>query len=84
MASLLVKIKEAVDKKRNMADRLDENEINGFKDRYDKIIAQGLAKNPPIKKRDGSQKRGRIKQSKATNFLLPLKKVPGRGTSLYV
>lgn len=74
MASLLVEIKEAVDKKRITADRLEECEIDGFKDRYDKIIARGLAKNPPVKKRDGPKKRGRIKQSKATNLLLRLKK----------
>ena len=74
MASLLVEIKEAVDKKRVVADRLDEHEIDGFKDRYDKIIKQGLAKNPPGKKRDGPKKRGRIKQSKATNLLCHLKK----------
>jgi len=74
MASLLVEIKEAVDKKRIVADKLDKNEIDSFKDRYDKIIARGLAKNPPVKKRDGPKKRGRIKQSKATNLLLRLKK----------
>ena len=41
---------------------------------YDKIIARGLAKNPPIKKRDGPKKRGRIPQNKATNLLCRLKK----------
>lgn len=74
LSSLLVEIKEAVDKKRIAADRLDEDEIDGFKDRYDKIIARGLAKNPPVKKRDGPKKRGRIKQGKATNLLLRLEK----------
>ena len=74
MASLLVEIKGYVDEKRKVTDRLDENEIDGFKNRYDKIIAQGLAKNPPVKKRDGPKKRGRIKQSKATNLLCRLKK----------
>ncbi len=54
-------------------DRLEEHEIDSFKDRYDKIIKRGLAKNP-VKKRDGPKKRGRIKQSKATNLLLRLKK----------
>ena len=73
MASLLVKIKEAVDKKRDIADRLDKYEIDNFKKRYDKIIARGLTKNPPVKKRDGPKKRGRIKQSKATNLLRRLK-----------
>jgi transposase len=74
MASLLVEIKEAVDERREVADKLDEHEIDGFKDRYDKIIKRGLAKNPPVKKRDGPKKRGRIPQSKATNLLLRLKK----------
>jgi len=74
MASLLVEIKEAVDERRIVADKLEEDEIDSFKDRYDKIIKQGLTKNPPIKKRDGPKKRGRIKQSKATNLLLRLKK----------
>ncbi|MBM3700805.1 MAG: IS66 family transposase [Actinobacteria bacterium] len=74
MASLLVEIKEAVDKKRDIADRLEKDEIDGFKDRYDKIIARGLAQNPPVKKRDGPNMRGRLKQSKATNLLLRLKK----------
>jgi len=74
MASLLVEIKEAVDEKKKVTDRLDEDEIDGFKDRYDKIIKQGLTKNPPVKKRDGPKKRGRIKQSKATNLLCRLKK----------
>jgi len=74
MASLLVEIKGYVDEKREVADKLDEHEMDGFKDRYDKIIKRGLAKNPPAKKRDGPKKRGRIKQSKATNLLLRLKK----------
>ncbi len=74
MASLLVEIKEYVDKRRIVTDKLDTNEIDSFKDRYDKIIKRGLAKNPPVKKRDGPKKRGRIKQSKATNLLLRLKR----------
>ena len=74
MASLLVEIKRCVDKRKIVTDKLEEDEIDGFKDRYDKIIKQGLAKNLPVKKRDGPKKRGRIKQSKATNLLLRLKK----------
>ena len=73
MSSLLVEIKECVDKRKIAVDRLEEHEIDSFKDRYDKIIKRGLAKNP-VKKRDGPKKRGRIKQSKATNLLLRLKK----------
>ena len=74
MASLLVEIKEVADERRIVADKLDKCEIDGFKGRYDKIIKQGLTKNPPVKKRDGPKKRGRIKQSRATNLLLRLKK----------
>ena len=33
-----------------MIDKLDENEIDGFKGIYDKIIKQALARNPPVKK----------------------------------
>ena len=73
MSSLLVEIKEAVDKKRAVADKLDKDKIDGFKERYDKIIKGGLAKNMPAKVRDGPKKRGRIKQSKARNLLCRLK-----------
>jgi len=73
MSSLLVDIKEAVDKKRVVVDRLDKDEIDGFKDRYDKIIKGGLAENPIVKVRGGPKKRGRKKQSKAKNLLDRLK-----------
>ncbi len=72
LASLLVKIKEVVDKRRIRANRLEKDEIESFQDSYDKIIARGLAKNPPIRE-NRAKKRGRIKQSKATNLLLRLK-----------
>lgn len=73
MTSLLVEIKETVDKKREVADKLDKDKIDGFKKRYDKIIKGGLAKNTPVKVRDRPKKRGRIKQSKAKNLLDRLK-----------
>jgi len=73
MASLLIKIKEAVDKNRDITDRLDKKSLEDFKDRYDKIIAQGLRENPPSKARHGPKKRGRIKKSKAENLLYRLK-----------
>ena len=73
MSSLLVDIKEVVDKKKEVADRLDKGRIDGFKKRYDKIIKGGLAENPPAKVRGGPKKRGRIKQSKARNLLCRLK-----------
>ena len=73
MSSLLVEIKEAVNKKSEVADKLDKDKIDGFKKRYDKIIKGGLAENPPDRVRDGPKKRGRIKQSKARNLLCRLK-----------
>jgi len=73
MTSLLVDIKRTVDKKREVADKLDKDKIDGFKKRYDKIITGGLAENPLVKVRGGPKKRGRIKQSKARNLLCRLK-----------
>ena len=73
MAGLLIEIKETVDKKREVADKLSKDKIDGFKKRYDKIIKGGLSKNPLVKTRGGPKKRGRIKQSKARNLLCRLK-----------
>jgi len=73
MASLLIKIKEAVDKNRDITDRLDKESLEDFKDRYDKIIEKGLKENPPSKARHGPKKRGRIGKSKAENLLYRLK-----------
>ena len=73
MASLLLKIKKTVDIKKLVADKLEQDKINGFKKRYDRIIKAGLGQNPIAKVRDGTKKRGRIKQSKAKNLLDRLK-----------
>jgi len=73
MADLLLKIKETVDIKRPVANKLEQEEIGSFKERYDTIIADGLGQNPPARLRDGPKKRGRIKQSKAKNLLDRLK-----------
>ena len=73
MTDLLLKIKEAVDTKRKVADRLDKDTIESFKDKYDRIIAKGLAENLNPKVREGPKKRGRIKQSRARNLLCRLK-----------
>lgn len=73
MTSLLVDIKRTVDKKREVADKLDKDKIDGFKKRYDKIITGGLAENPLVKVRGEPKKRGRIKQSKVRNLLFRLK-----------
>lgn len=74
MADLLLEIKETVDKKRVLSNKLEQDKIEVFKERYDKIIEAGLDENPPVRLRDGPKKRGRIKQSKATNLLCRLKK----------
>ncbi|MHB8277255.1 MAG: IS66 family transposase [Candidatus Humimicrobiaceae bacterium] len=73
MADLLLKIKETVDIKRPVVNKLEQEEIGSFKERYDRIIADGLGQNPPARLRDGPKKRGRIKQSKAKNLLARLK-----------
>lgn len=73
MTDLLLEIKETVDKKRLVASKLEQDEIEVFKERYDKIIEAGLDQNLIAKVRDGPKKRGRIKQSKAKNLLDRLK-----------
>ena len=73
MTDLLLEIKETVDKKRPVAGKLEQDEIKVFKERYDRIIKAGLDQNPIAKVRDGTKKRGRIKQSKAKNLLDRLK-----------
>ena len=73
MADLLLKIKETVDIKRPVADKLEQEEIEVFKERYDRIIEAVLGQNPIAKVRDGPKNRGRIKQSKAKNLLCRLK-----------
>ena len=73
LTSLLMEIKKTVDIKKLTADKLEQNKIDGFKKRYDRIIKAGLCKNPIDKVRDKTKKRGRIKQSKAKNLLDRLK-----------
>lgn len=73
MADLLLEIKETVDKKRVLAGKLEQDKIEVFKERYDKIIEAGLDENPPVRLRDGPKKRGRKRKSKAGNLLCRLK-----------
>jgi transposase len=73
MALLLLEIKKAVDIKRITASSLEQDRIDGFKKRYDKIIKRGIAQNPPAKVREGPKKRGRTGKSKAENLLFRLK-----------
>ena len=73
MASLLLEIKKTVETKRVLSSKLEQDRIEVFKERYDKIIESGLGQNPPVRLRDGPKKRGRIKKSKARNLLCRLK-----------
>jgi len=73
MADLLLEIKKTVDKKRPVTNKLEQDKIGSFKERYDKIIKGGLAENPPAKVRGGPKKRGRKRKSKAKNLLCRLK-----------
>lgn len=73
MSSLLIDIKEAVDKNRDKTDKLDKESLEDFKNKYDKIIAHGLKESSSSKARQGPKKRGRIKKSKAENLLYRLK-----------
>ena len=73
MADLLLEIKETVDKKRVLSSKLEQDKIEVFKERYDKIIEAGLGQNPPVRLRDGPKKRGRKRKSKARNLLCQLK-----------
>ena len=73
MADLLLEIKETVDKKRVLSNKLEQDKIEVFKERYDKIIEAGLDENPPVRLRDGPKKRGRKRKSKARNLLCRLK-----------
>jgi len=73
MTDLLLKIKEAVDTKRITAGSLEQDKIEAFKKRYDKIIKAGIAENPPAKVEEGPKKRGRTGKSKAENLLFRLK-----------
>jgi transposase len=67
MKDLLLEIKWAVDEAKTKTNRLDPAQIQSFEERYDQIITQGLAENPPLQGQPG--KRGRRKQSKAKNLL---------------
>ena len=71
LGHLLVEIKNTVDAAKRQGLRgLTENQLDAFDQRYDELIAQGLAANPPPEP-TGSRpkKRGRPKQSPAKNLL---------------
>lgn len=69
MIDLLLEIKKAVDERRATSDKLDPVQIKGFEERYDQVIENGMAENPPPISRGQPGRRGRKKQSKAKNLL---------------
>jgi transposase len=70
MQDCLLDIKCAVDKKRENAKRLTDEEIRTFEERYQQILLQGYAENPLASRQDGEKpKRGRPKKTKPRNLL---------------
>jgi transposase len=71
LADLLVEMKEAVDTARKASQTcLTSEQLIAFDNRYDRLVEQGLQANtPPDRPEDQPKKRGRIKQSLASNFL---------------
>lgn len=67
MSQCLLDIKKEVDQARLYTDKLDSDKIEEFEGRFDKIIAEGLERNPPPPKEPG--KRGRVQQSPPKNLL---------------
>jgi transposase len=73
--ALLLDIKHAVEAAKTLGhDRLSDEQLTDFEQRYDQTLAQGLRMNPPPAKVDGQpKKRGRVKQSPPKNLLDRLK-----------
>jgi transposase len=76
MTTLLREIKQAVDqaKQQNQC-HLEGEQLQAFEQRYDTLVAEGLAANPPpIVAEPRAQRRGRVKQTPPKNLLDRLKK----------
>ena len=75
MSNLLLEIKDVIEiaVKKKRVENLSPNQIAGFEERYDKIIAKGFSVNPPPKKKKTGHKRGRVKQTPPKNLLDRLK-----------
>ena len=69
LIDLLLEIKKAVSQQKAYSDMLDPVQLQNYEERYDRIIAQGLAENPPPILLDKVGKRGKAKQTKAKNLL---------------
>jgi transposase len=74
MKSLLREIKDKVEQTRPHQDQLPPEIITAFEQRYDQLISQGLAANPPPPPAEQKpKKRGRVKQTPPQNLLDRLK-----------
>lgn len=71
MTKLLLTIKKRVEQSSSRVNSLDDLARQLFEKAYDKLVRQGLCLNPIRYKKN--RKRGRQKQSKATNLLIRLK-----------
>jgi transposase len=71
MLKLLLEIKQAVEAAQTLQQAvLSTEQIAGFVNRYNQIVAEGLLANPlPERTEEQARKRGRIKQSLAKNLL---------------
>jgi transposase len=78
MTTLLMDIKQAVEKTCEHTDHLSARKIKTFEKRYDEILMQGFKDNPAQKQKAGTKKkRGRPKQSPPKNLLDRLKLYKG-------
>jgi transposase-like protein/uncharacterized coiled-coil protein SlyX len=69
LIDLLLEIKKAVSQQKAYSDMLDPVQLQNYEERYNRIIAWGLAENPPPILLDKVRKRGKTKQTKAKNLL---------------
>lgn len=74
LIKLMLELKETVEAARNQGqDGLSESALAGWYSRYNELLVQGLAANPPPLQGWPRSKRGRPKQSKAKNLIDRLK-----------
>jgi transposase len=71
ITELLLTIKKQVEQSSSCYNSLDDPTLQRFEKEYDKLVRQGLRLNPIREKKN--KKRGRPKQTKATNLLMRLK-----------
>ncbi len=80
MLKLLTEIKQAVEAAQAIGQpALSSQQLVDFQERYDQIVAKGLAANPPPPRTEEQpRKRGRIKQTLAKNLLDRLRNHPDK------